>query len=155
MADIGVQVAGALAYAHQHGVIHRDIKPSNLLLDEAGSVWVADFGLARMEGQDDLTATGGVIGTRLYMAPEQYDGWADPRSDVYSLGVTLYELLTLTAAFDAPAAEVVVRRILSGEAAPAAESTPRFRATSRRSCSRRWPRSPASATRRPRHWPTT
>ncbi|MCI0705450.1 MAG: hypothetical protein L0241_30690, partial [Planctomycetia bacterium] len=71
-----------------------------------------------MEGQAHITAEGGMVGTRLYMAPEQYNGWADPRTDVYSLGVTLYELLTHTAAFEAATPEAVVRRVINAEVAP-------------------------------------
>ncbi len=115
VAGVGIQVADALAYAHQQGVVHRDIKPSNLLLDETDAVWVADFGLAQVEGQDHLTASDGFVGTRLYMAPEQYNGWADPRLDVYSLGVTLYELLTHVAAFEASTPPAIIRRVLDAE----------------------------------------
>jgi eukaryotic-like serine/threonine-protein kinase len=100
VARIGVQVADALAYAHKQGVLHRDIKPSNLLLDLQGTVWVTDFGLAKSDG-DDLTHTGDFVGTIRYMAPERFDGKSQPESDVYSLGLTLYELLTLRPAFDA------------------------------------------------------
>jgi serine/threonine protein kinase len=99
VAGIGVQVAEALAYAHGQGILHRDIKPSNLLLDAKGTVWVTDFGLAKAEGGDRLTRTGDVVGTLRYMAPERLDGWSDPRSDVYALGATLYELLTLRPPF--------------------------------------------------------
>lgn len=96
---IGLQVADALAFAHARGVVHRDIKPSNLLLDTAGIVWVTDFGLAKTQ-EHALTETGDIVGTVRYMAPERFRGECDARSDVYSLGVTLYELLTLTPAFD-------------------------------------------------------
>lgn len=96
------QVANALDYAHQSGVLHRDIKPSNLLLDPTGTIWVADFGLARREDLDGQTQTGELLGTIRYMAPEQFNGKSDPRSDIYSLGLTLYELLTLKPALDAP-----------------------------------------------------
>ena len=101
VAHIGRQAASALAYAHARGVIHRDIKPSNLLLDTDGVVWVADFGLAKAE-EDGLTQTGDVLGTIRYMAPERFTGQADPRTDVYALGLTLYELLVLRPAFDSP-----------------------------------------------------
>jgi eukaryotic-like serine/threonine-protein kinase len=100
VARIGMHVAEALACAHGHGVLHRDIKPSNLLLDTEGTVWVTDFGLAKAEGMDELTHTGDIVGTLRYMAPERFSGKSDPRSDVYSLGLTLYELLTLRAAFE-------------------------------------------------------
>src|SRR5262249_27351074 len=100
VARIGARVADALAYAHGQGVLHRDIKPSNLLLDTAGEVWVADFGLAKLEGSDGPTAAGDVVGTLRYMAPERFQGRSDPRSDVYGLGATLYELLALRSAFD-------------------------------------------------------
>jgi eukaryotic-like serine/threonine-protein kinase len=99
VAQVGVQVAEALAYAHREGVVHRDIKPSNLLLDADGRVWVADFGLAKTDG-DALTHTGDVVGTLRYMAPERFRGWSDPRSDVYSLGLTLHEMLLLRPAFE-------------------------------------------------------
>jgi WD40 repeat protein/serine/threonine protein kinase len=98
VARIGLQVAEALDYAHGEGVIHRDIKPSNLILDTAGRVWVADFGLAKTGGES-LTQSGDIVGTIPYMAPERFRGWADPRSDVYSLGLTLYEMLALRPAF--------------------------------------------------------
>jgi WD40 repeat protein len=99
VARLGLQVAEALAYAHGQKVLHRDIKPANLLLDLQGTVWVTDFGLAKGEG-DDLTQTGDVVGTLRYMAPERFNGVSDPRSDLYSLGLTLYELLTLRPAFE-------------------------------------------------------
>jgi serine/threonine protein kinase/WD40 repeat protein len=92
-ARIGVQVADALAYAHAQGVIHRDIKPSNLLLNNQGTVWVTDLGLAH-DASDTatLTQTGDFLGTLRYVAPERLTGPGDARVDVYSLGVTLYEL---------------------------------------------------------------
>jgi serine/threonine protein kinase/WD40 repeat protein len=99
VARLGVQVAEALDYAHRQGILHRDIKPSNLLLDTAGQVWVSDFGLAKAEDSEELTNPGDVVGTLCYLAPERLGGKADPRSDVYGLGITLYELLTLRAAF--------------------------------------------------------
>ncbi|WP_254511522.1 serine/threonine-protein kinase [Anatilimnocola floriformis] len=98
VARMGVQAAEALDAAHEIGVVHRDIKPSNLLLDEKGKVWVTDFGVARCKSSDALTETGYVVGSMPYMSPEQALGQSalvDHRTDIYSLGITLYELATL------------------------------------------------------------
>jgi len=94
-AEIGLQAADALAHAHEHGTLHRDIKPGNLLIEEDGAVSVADFGLARAIDPADRSRGDDVAGTVRYMAPEQFLGRADVRSDLYALGLTLYELLTL------------------------------------------------------------
>ncbi|MEM7263071.1 MAG: serine/threonine-protein kinase, partial [Planctomycetota bacterium] len=99
VARLGSRVAWALDHAHQRGIVHRDIKPANLLLDTLGEVWVTDFGLAKVD-ESDLTRTGDVVGTLRYMSPERFSGQCDATSDLYSLGVTLYELLTLQPAFD-------------------------------------------------------
>lgn len=110
VAQMGLQVAAGLDYAHKQGILHRDIKPSNLLLDARGIVWIADFGLAKADDSDELTHTGDIVGTIRYMAPERFHGWSDPRSDVYSLGITLYEMLTLRPAFaDCPRPWLVQR----------------------------------------------
>jgi serine/threonine protein kinase len=93
VARIGVQVAEALAYASSQGILHRDIKPSNLLLDAQGTVWVTDFGLAKAADSEDLTHSGDIVGTLRYLAPERFEGRSDIRAEVYSLGLTLYELL--------------------------------------------------------------
>jgi serine/threonine-protein kinase len=114
-AQIGRQVAEALAYAHQQGVLHRDIKPSNLLLDVHGTVWVTDFGLAKAGTDLDLTNTGDVVGTVRYMAPERFHGTSDPRSDIYGLGITLYELLTLRPAFVGIDRERLIHQITQSE----------------------------------------
>ncbi len=100
VAHIGVELGDALQYAHEHGILHRDVKPSNVLLDNDGSVWITDFGLAKHEELDGVTKTGDIVGTLRYMAPEQFNSQTDARSDVYSLGLTLYEMLTLRPAFD-------------------------------------------------------
>jgi tetratricopeptide (TPR) repeat protein len=98
VARLGAQAAEALHAAHEYGVLHRDVKPSNLLVDDAGKLWVTDFGLARCRENAGLTQTGDVLGTMRYMSPEQALGRTaliDHRTDVYSLGVTLYEFATL------------------------------------------------------------
>jgi serine/threonine protein kinase len=104
VAGVGLQAAYALHYAHKQGVLHRDVKPANLILD-GETVWVADFGLAKMSDSDGLTATGDILGTLQYLPPECLSGAADARSDVYGLGATLYELLTLEPPYaaDSPA----------------------------------------------------
>ncbi len=100
VARIIAAVAAALSYAHRQRILHRDIKPSNLILDDGGNIWVTDFGLAKTE-EEDLTRTGDIVGTVRYMPPERLAGQCDARSDVYSLGATLYEMLTLRPVFDA------------------------------------------------------
>lgn len=95
--EITIQVCEALHYAHQHGVIHRDIKPANVLVTTEGRAKLADFGLARPLGampEGTLTSPSRVVGSPHYMAPEQWQGKADCRSDIYALGITLYEMLT-------------------------------------------------------------
>ena len=115
VAEIGVQVAEALHYAHLQGVLHRDVKPSNLLLDTAGRVWVTDFGLAKADDSDDLTRTGELLGTLRYMSPERLQGKALAQSDIYGLGVTLYELLTLRPAFDETHRARLIERVTHEE----------------------------------------
>jgi serine/threonine protein kinase len=115
VARIGVQAARALAYAHSEGVLHRDIKPSNLLLDSTGSVWLTDFGLAKAADLGGVTRPGEVLGTLRYMAPEQLEGEASARSDIYSLGLTLYELAALRPAFGEAERGRMVRAILEEE----------------------------------------
>src|SRR5207302_11392464 len=92
--------ADALDFAHSEGVLHRDVKPGNLLLDAAGHLWITDFGLAKLLDEATHTATGHVLGTFQYMAPEALVGQSDERTDVYGLGMTLYELLTGRLPFD-------------------------------------------------------
>ena len=100
VAKIARSFAEALSYAHNQGVLHRDIKPANLLIDTAGNVWLADFGLAKAIESHDVSRTGDVVGTLRYMSPEQFAGKPDHRSDIYGLGLTIYELLTLQPAYD-------------------------------------------------------
>jgi serine/threonine protein kinase len=114
IARIGLQAASALAYAHEQGTTHRDIKPANLLLDAHGVVWITDFGLAKAVEQDDITLTGDIVGTLQYMAPEQLHGTVDARADIYGLGLTLYELLTLRPAFAAPDRSRMLQLVDSG-----------------------------------------
>jgi serine/threonine protein kinase/WD40 repeat protein len=114
VARLGLQAAEALEHAHQLGVIHRDVKPGNLLVDARGHLWVTDFGLAHCQNQPGLTMTGDLLGTLRYMSPEQALGQrvlVDHRTDLYSLGVTLYELLTLEPAFPGGNREEVLRQI--------------------------------------------
>ena len=92
-ARIALQVAEGLEFAHQQGILHRDIKPSNIMLDKDGRAWIADFGLAKPEESEDLTASGDIVGTLRYLAPERFRGQSDPRSDIYGLGLTLFEML--------------------------------------------------------------
>jgi WD40 repeat protein/serine/threonine protein kinase len=115
VARLGVQVAEALAHAHGQGILHRDIKPSNLLLDLRGTAWVTDFGLAKAEDQQDLTHTGDVLGTLRYMPPEAFEGRADRRGDIYSLGLTLYELLALRPAFEEKDRHRLIKRVTTAE----------------------------------------
>jgi WD40 repeat protein/serine/threonine protein kinase/tetratricopeptide (TPR) repeat protein len=115
VARIGIQVAEALEHAHRQGIVHRDVKPSNLLLDDCGNVWVADFGLAKTREADDLTRTGDLLGTLRYMAPERFSGHCDARSDLYSLGLTLYELLAMRPAYEAQDRHALIERVLHEE----------------------------------------
>ncbi|MBX6315022.1 MAG: protein kinase, partial [Isosphaeraceae bacterium] len=127
VARIGKQAAEALAHAHRRGVIHRDIKPSNLLVDARGSVWVADFGLARRLADPGLTRAEGLVGTPRYMSPEQARGGPiDGRTDVYSLGATLYELLTLRPPFEGQSAAELVAQIKDREPPPPRRTDPRL-----------------------------
>jgi serine/threonine protein kinase/tetratricopeptide (TPR) repeat protein len=118
LARLAIQAAEALDHAHAMGILHRDIKPSNLLIDVTGNLWVTDFGLARFQDEPGLTRTGDLLGTLRYIAPELALGHRmvhDPRSDIYSLGATLYELLTLRPVFDGGNRQVLLRQIAQEE----------------------------------------
>jgi serine/threonine-protein kinase len=119
VAEWGIQAAKALEHAHSLGMVHRDIKPANLLIDNQGQLWVTDFGLARTAANPGLTMTGDVVGTLRYMSPEQAlakHGLVDHRTDVYALGATLYELLTLRPAVDGKDREEILRNLALAEA---------------------------------------
>ena len=121
IAELGRQAALALEHAHQMGIVHRDVKPSNLLLDFRGHLWVTDFGLAQINGDAGLTMTGEMLGTLRYASPEQAlarRGLVDQRSDVYSLGATLYELLTLRPLFDGRDRNELLRQIAHNDPPP-------------------------------------
>jgi serine/threonine protein kinase len=121
LAELGIQVAEALDHAHQQGVVHRDIKPSNIILDAQMKPWITDFGLAHMEAGGSLTVSGDLLGTLRYMSPEQALAKRvviDHRTDIYSLGVTLYELLTLQPAFAGTNRQELLRQIAFEEPRP-------------------------------------
>jgi serine/threonine protein kinase/tetratricopeptide (TPR) repeat protein len=121
IAEWGIQAAEALEHAHSLGIVHRDIKHANLMIDSNGSLWVTDFGLARTAAEAGLTMTGDVLGTLRYMSPEQAlakHGLVDHRTDVYSVGVTLYELLTGRPAVNGKDREEILNRITLEDSKP-------------------------------------
>ena len=117
VAQMGVVLADALQHAHDAGVIHRDIKPRNIMLDKEGKLWVTDFGLAQIKDTPSLTQTGLLIGTLRYMSPEQaagVKGIIDHRTDIYSLGVTLCEILVLKPVIDGKTTQEIVKEVIYG-----------------------------------------
>jgi serine/threonine protein kinase len=120
VAEIGNQIAEALQHAHEHGIVHRDIKPANILLDDDGKAWITDFGLARLEADPSMTASGDVLGTLRYMSPEQAAGdrAVGHRADIYSLGITLYELAASRPAFGDTDRQSLLRRIAEDDPRP-------------------------------------
>jgi hypothetical protein len=112
VAELGTTLAAALAHVHERGIVHRDIKPGNVLLDEDGRPWLADFGIARIVDATRVTATGVVVGTAAYMAPEQVRGEAvGPAADVYALGLVLLEAVTGRREYDGGALESALARL--------------------------------------------
>jgi len=111
------QAASALAHAHTTGTLHRDIKPANLMIDRAGVMWVTDVGLAKAMEENDVSRSGELVGTLRYMAPEQLRGVTDTRSDLYSLGLTLYELICFRPAFCGRSQSELIGQITRGSPA--------------------------------------
>ncbi len=127
VADLGIQAAEAIEHAHGLGVVHRDIKPANILIDDRGTLWITDFGLARLRNDSGLTMTGDLMGTLRYMSPEQAMGRAvdiDHRTDIYSLAVTLYELMTGKPAITGQDRQEVLRQIAHEEPTPPRQLEP-------------------------------
>jgi serine/threonine-protein kinase len=123
--EIARQVAEGLAYAHERGVVHRDIKPGNIMINKRGQVKIMDFGLARMRAADHKTSTGMVLGTPRYMSPEQISGLpVDQRSDIFSLGIVLYEMLTGTRLFSGEDMAQVTHQITEFEHVPPTRQVP-------------------------------
>jgi eukaryotic-like serine/threonine-protein kinase len=134
--EIARQVADALAHAHERGLLHRDVKPSNVMLTRRGRALLLDFGLTSAENNEQLTRSGSQLGTWQYMSPEQVRGERlDATSDVYSLGATLHELLTLRAPFERPTTHAIQTAILAGERAPVRTLNPRVGADVETVCS--------------------
>jgi WD40 repeat protein/serine/threonine protein kinase len=127
VARLGLQAAEALEHAHQLGVVHRDIKPANLIVEGTGHLWITDFGLAQVQSDARLTVTGDLVGTLRYMSPEQALAKRVPidhRTDIYSLGATLYELLTLRPAFSGRDHQELLRQIAFEEPVPPRRLSP-------------------------------
>jgi serine/threonine-protein kinase len=123
--EIALQVADGLGFAHEHGVVHRDVKPGNIMLLERGAVKIMDFGIARMRFSEHKTSTGMVLGTPRYMSPEQISGQpVDQRSDIFSLGTVLYEMLTQTSLFAGQDVNQIAFNVTTNEPAPPSHAHP-------------------------------
>ncbi len=123
--EIALQVADGLGFAHEFGVVHRDVKPGNIMLLERGAVKIMDFGIARMRHADHKTSTGMVLGTPRYMSPEQISGQpVDQRSDIFSLGTVLYEMLTQTSLFAGLDVNQIAHNVTTAEPPPPSHSNP-------------------------------
>jgi len=150
--ELHARSRSALGHAHRHGVIHRDIKPGNIMIED-GHTWVTDFGIARAMAATDsqtVTSTGVTIGTPAYMSPEQAMGRGDldARSDIYSLGCVLYEMLAGKMPFDGPDIQVVLNKHLAEPLPPIRDLRPTMFPSACSSCSTsRWRRSVKTAFR--------
>src|SRR6059058_2756755 len=122
--DLVCEILKAVRFAHRHGVIHRDLKPHNVIVDESDHAKVTDFGIARA-GASDMTETGSILGTAQYLSPEQAQGLAvSPSSDLYSIGVILYELLTGAVPFEGETAVAIAFKQVSAQPRPPSELNP-------------------------------
>ena len=148
------QVGRALDYAHSQGVIHRDIKPSNVLIDQQGNAFLTDFGIAKLvAGTAQFTATGAIMGTPAYMSPEQGMGQpVDYRSDIYSLGVVLYEMVTGRVPFEAETPLAVLLKHVNDPLPLPRQVKPDLPEAVERVILKAWPSRPMTASRAPRRW---
>ena len=155
VARLGVQIAEALAYAHQRGVLHRDIKPPNLILDPLGNIWITDFGLAKFEDGDDLSQSHDLVGTLRYMAPERFRGVSTARCDVYALGATLYEMLTLLPPFRGKDQLQLIRQVENDPPVPPRQIDRRIPRDLETIVLKALAKNPADRFATPGRWPTS
>ena len=153
--DYARQILAALGFAHRHGVVHRDIKPHNVAVAPDGRVKVMDFGIARA-GASQMTETGSIIGTAQYLSPEQAKGApVGPTSDIYSVGIVLYEMLTGSVPFTGDTPLEIAMKHLSATPSRRRRCAPRCRTSSTRSSCGRWRSGRRTGTRAPRTWTPT